>query len=226
MRNSPARDIPANSHNDANVPRQKSTGKFPNNNNDHHPKEMVDELSFHLRNMSDNNVPPQLDDIDSPTDDDAPQRDSFTSRMFFDNASTSHQMSPLTRSPWASYVERSPTDFSDANSNYTGLMASLIWRVSGETGDVERQQPQSSSSRTSGQMFSRMRELAIANSNEFVNCGVRHHGYGCKLANKEASKQNNFIDDDESRCEEINHAAFETKVSDEFVEDDVHPEFM
>ncbi|KAI3808594.1 hypothetical protein L1987_24549 [Smallanthus sonchifolius] len=154
MRNSPARDIPANSHNDANVPRQKSTGKFTNNN-DHHPKEMVDELSFRLRNMSDNNPPTQLDDIDSPTEDDAPQRDSFTSRMFFGGASTSHQMSPLTRSPWASYVERSPTDLSDANSNYTGLMAA-------ETVDVERQQPQGSSSRarsSSGQMFSRMRDL-------------------------------------------------------------------
>ncbi|XP_021994127.1 uncharacterized protein LOC110890791 isoform X2 [Helianthus annuus] len=49
------------------------------------------------------------------------------------------------------------------------------------------------------------------------------------------SKWNNFIDDDddddddddESRCEDIvNDAAFETKVSDEIVEDDVHPDFM
>ncbi|KAI3798251.1 hypothetical protein L1987_33522 [Smallanthus sonchifolius] len=43
------------------------------------------------------------------------------------------------------------------------------------------------------------------------------------------SKWNNFIDDDaddESRCEEINHAAFETKVSDEIVEDDVHLDFI
>lgn len=49
------------------------------------------------------------------------------------------------------------------------------------------------------------------------------------------SKWNNFIDVDDDgaddwqldgRCEEINHAAFETKVSDEIVEDDVHPDFM
>ncbi|KAK9052457.1 hypothetical protein SSX86_029086 [Deinandra increscens subsp. villosa] len=51
---------------------------------------------------------------------------------------------------------------------------------------------------------------------------------------KPVSKWNKFIDDDaaadgwqlESGCEEINHAAFETRVSDEIVEDDVHPDFM
>lgn len=123
MKNSPAGDITANTYNDANVPRQNPAGKFTNNN-DHRPKDMVDELSFRLRNMSDSNLP-QLEDIDSPTDDDASHRDSYTSRMFF-GASTSHQMSPLMRSPWASYVERSPADISDANSNYTGLMASLV----------------------------------------------------------------------------------------------------
>ncbi|KAL8233346.1 hypothetical protein R6Q57_003124 [Mikania cordata] len=46
------------------------------------------------------------------------------------------------------------------------------------------------------------------------------------------SKWNNYIDDNaddwqiESNCEGINHAAFETKVRDEIVEDDVHPDFM
>ncbi|KAK9071738.1 hypothetical protein SSX86_008167 [Deinandra increscens subsp. villosa] len=120
MRNSPARDITID---DANVTRPKSSaGKFANNN-DHHPNELVDELSFRLTKVSDPH--PQLEDIDSPTEDDVSQRDSYTSRMFF-GPSTSHQMSPLTRSPWQSYVERSPTDFSDANSNYTGLMASLV----------------------------------------------------------------------------------------------------
>ncbi|KAL8234012.1 hypothetical protein R6Q59_020112 [Mikania micrantha] len=46
------------------------------------------------------------------------------------------------------------------------------------------------------------------------------------------SKWNNYIEDNaddwqiESNCEGINHAAFETQVSDEIVEDDVHPDFM
>ncbi|KAI3757453.1 hypothetical protein L6452_04990 [Arctium lappa] len=48
---------------------------------------------------------------------------------------------------------------------------------------------------------------------------------------KPVSKWNDFIDDGdesqlESRCQEINHGAFETKVSDEIVEDDVHPDFL
>ncbi|KAJ0551248.1 putative [Myosin heavy-chain] kinase transcription factor WD40-like family [Helianthus annuus] len=125
MKNSTAGDT---AHNDANVPRPKLAGKFTNNTNDHNPKEMVDELSFRLRDMSDINVPQLDDDIDSPTEDDAPQRDLFTSRMLFGplGASTSTQMSPLTRSPWASYVERSATDSSDANASYTGLVASLV----------------------------------------------------------------------------------------------------
>ncbi|KAL8240656.1 hypothetical protein R6Q59_014011 [Mikania micrantha] len=127
MRNSPAAgDITANSYNDhANIPRApKPTNKFTNTN-DHHPKEMVDELSFRLRNMSDNSPHPQLEDIDSPTEDDMSLKDAYRSRMLF-GASPSTQMSPLTRSPWASYVERPATDLCDPNSNYTGLIASLV----------------------------------------------------------------------------------------------------
>ncbi|GJZ97209.1 hypothetical protein Tco_0669662, partial [Tanacetum coccineum] len=47
-----------------------------------------------------------------------------------------------------------------------------------------------------------------------------------------ASKWNDFLDDENdlelemSRCEEVNNAAFERKVSDEIVEDDVHPDFL
>nr|XP_043614565.1 MRN complex-interacting protein [Erigeron canadensis] len=49
---------------------------------------------------------------------------------------------------------------------------------------------------------------------------------------KPVSKWNDFIDDDdddlqlESRCPEINNDVFKTKVSDEIVEDDVHPDFL
>nr|GEZ68293.1 MRN complex-interacting protein [Tanacetum cinerariifolium] len=47
-----------------------------------------------------------------------------------------------------------------------------------------------------------------------------------------ASKWNDFLDDDNdlefemSRCEEVNNAAFVRKVSDEIVEDDIHPDFL
>nr|GEZ10677.1 hypothetical protein CTI12_AA571960 [Tanacetum cinerariifolium] len=47
-----------------------------------------------------------------------------------------------------------------------------------------------------------------------------------------ASKWNDFLDDDNDlnleirRCEEINSAAFERKVSDEIVEDDLPPDFL
>lgn len=45
------------------------------------------------------------------------------------------------------------------------------------------------------------------------------------------SKWDDFIDDDddlqlESRCQEFNNDRFEMKVSDEIVEDDVHPDFL
>lgn len=46
-----------------------------------------------------------------------------------------------------------------------------------------------------------------------------------------ASKWNDFIDDDDglqlgSRGQEINYGASETKLRDEIVEDDVHPDFL
>ncbi|XP_023728953.1 protein JINGUBANG [Lactuca sativa] len=119
IRNSPPGNIPANSYNDGNVQRQKPGGKLKSNN-DHHPIDIGDQLSFRL-----NNHPPPLEDIDSPTEDDASLRDSYTSRMLF-GPSTSHQLSPLKRSPWSSYVEKSLPDCSDSHSNYTGLLASLV----------------------------------------------------------------------------------------------------
>ncbi|XP_024976027.1 protein JINGUBANG-like [Cynara cardunculus var. scolymus] len=93
------------------------------NNSDHnHPKDIVEELSFRLSKMSPNNPPLQLEDNESPTEDDVY---SYASRVFF-GASAPNQMSPLTRSPWQSYVERSVPDCSDSQSTYTGLMASLV----------------------------------------------------------------------------------------------------
>ncbi|KAI3512699.1 hypothetical protein L1887_20017 [Cichorium endivia] len=99
-------------------------------NNDHHPKDVGD-LSFRLRTMSDNNRPLALEDIDLPTEDDASLRDSYTSCFSF-GPSTSHQMSPLTRSPWSSYVESSVPDCSDSHFNYTGSWDTTIkvWKVS------------------------------------------------------------------------------------------------
>ncbi|KAL7583154.1 uncharacterized protein LOC111919493 [Lactuca sativa] len=52
-----------------------------------------------------------------------------------------------------------------------------------------------------------------------------------KKLKRPVSKWDDFIDDGddmqlESRCQEIDHAAFEMKVSDEIVEDDVHPDFL
>lgn len=57
-----------------------------------------------------------------------------------------------------------------------------------------------------------------------------------KKMKKPASKWQDFIDSDddddadgsqlENRFQEINHAAFETDVSDDIVEDDVHPDFL
>nr|XP_043631250.1 protein JINGUBANG-like [Erigeron canadensis] len=121
------------SYNDANVARPNQAGKLinNNNNNDRSTKEMMDELSFRLRNMSDNNPHPHpplpiIDDIDSPTEDSVHRSDSYTSRIFFGASPSTQQMSPLTRSPWQSYVERSAPDSSDTGSNYTGLMASLV----------------------------------------------------------------------------------------------------
>ncbi|KAI3508091.1 hypothetical protein L1887_23092 [Cichorium endivia] len=67
--------------------------------------------------MSDNNRPPPLEDIDSPTKDDASLRDSYTSCFSF-GPLTSHQMSPLTRFPWSSYVESSLAAMGDLL--YTG----------------------------------------------------------------------------------------------------------
>ncbi|KAI3520971.1 hypothetical protein L1887_10426 [Cichorium endivia] len=124
IRNSPPGNITANPYNDGNVQRQKPPGKLMINN-DHHHKDVGD-LSFRLSTMSDNNRPPPLEDIDSPTEDDASLRDSYTSRFSFGAPSTSHQMSPLTRSPWSSYVESSVPDCSDSHFNYTGLLLSLV----------------------------------------------------------------------------------------------------
>ncbi|KAL4577381.1 hypothetical protein LXL04_013490 [Taraxacum kok-saghyz] len=127
IRNSPPGNIPANSYNDGNVQPQKPSGKFTSNNDHHHPKDIGDQLSFRLNKIPDASRPPPLplEDIDSPTEDDASQRDSYTSRLFY-GPSTSQQMSPLTRSPWSSYVEKSVPDSSDPFSNYTGLLASLV----------------------------------------------------------------------------------------------------
>ncbi|PWA89985.1 myosin heavy chain kinase B [Artemisia annua] len=120
-------DKASSSHNDGNVaPKPKAPqGKLTNNNSEHRPKDPMDEVSFRLRNMSLNN-PSIVEDIDSPIEDDASQSDSFSSRMLFGASSSTRQTSPLMRSPWASYVERSPSDCNDAHSNYTGLLASLV----------------------------------------------------------------------------------------------------
>ncbi|KAL4557686.1 hypothetical protein LXL04_035873 [Taraxacum kok-saghyz] len=63
--------------------------------------------------------------------------------------------------------------------------------------------------------------------------GLKHNGLSSvmKRLKKPVSKWDDFIDDaddmqHESKYLEINHSAFETKVSDEIVEDDVHPDFL
>nr|GFA58265.1 myosin heavy chain kinase B-like [Tanacetum cinerariifolium] len=129
IRNSSPGDKASSSHNDENVaPRPMvPQGKLTNSNSEHRPKDPMDELSFHLRNMSLNNINPSIvEDIDSLIEDDVPQRDSFSSRMLFGASYSTHQMSLLMRSPWASYVKRSPSDLNDAYSNYTILLASLV----------------------------------------------------------------------------------------------------
>ncbi|GJZ40306.1 hypothetical protein Tco_0586869 [Tanacetum coccineum] len=69
---------------------------------------------------------------------------------------------------------------------------------------------------------------------ENVNHGFTNIGSSSVMTKlkRPASKWNDFLDDENdlelemSRCEEVNNAAFERKVSDEIVEDDVHPDFL
>ena len=69
---------------------------------------------------------------------------------------------------------------------------------------------------------------------ENVNHGFTNIGSSSVMTKlkRSASKWNDFLDDDNdleleiSRFEETNNAAFERKVSDEIVEDDVHPDFL
>ncbi|KVI07233.1 hypothetical protein Ccrd_014410 [Cynara cardunculus var. scolymus] len=74
---------------------------------------------------------------------------------------------------------------------------------------------------------------ACQNDGDNVDHGFTYTGSSSVMTKlkKPVSKWNEFIDDGdelqlESRCQEINHGAFETKVSDEIVEDDVHPDFL
>nr|GEZ99964.1 uncharacterized protein [Tanacetum cinerariifolium] len=69
---------------------------------------------------------------------------------------------------------------------------------------------------------------------EIVNQGFTNIGSSSVMTKlkRPASKWNDFLDDDNylefemSRCEEVNNAAFVRKVSDEIVEDDIHPDFL
>lgn len=80
---------------------------------------------------------------------------------------------------------------------------------------------------------SNRREYHEPEYHDNVDHGFAHTGLNSVMMKlkRPVSKWNDFIDDAddlqlESRCQEINHDAFEMKVSDEIVEDDVHPDFL